>query len=30
MDYYDGIYNFNGLKYGPFEKFEKFENFENF
>ncbi len=24
MDDYDGIYNYNGLKYNPFENFDKF------
>jgi hypothetical protein len=24
MDDYDGIYNYNGLKYNPFENFNKF------
>ncbi len=24
MDDYDGIYNFNGLKYNPFENFDNF------
>jgi hypothetical protein len=24
MDDYDGIYNYNGLKYSPFENFDNF------
>jgi len=24
MDNYDGTYNFNGLKYNPFENFDNF------